>query len=69
MTEPRKERCETCRFWDKGEVLIGRIAYCCRLPPVAVKWEVVDKLNGENPHGVWPVTYDVHWCGEWQEHR
>lgn len=75
MTE-RKERCETCRFWeclgrDEGGESHGQ---CHRNPPVmAPLIEAFHDWFG-NPsnvlyglqRGMFPITDSIDWCGEWQ---
>lgn len=50
----RKQRCETCRFWD-GKT--GDTGQCLRFPP---------QLIG-NEKEAFPLTGKCCWCGEWQE--
>lgn len=62
----RKERCETCRFWDATEGLNN----CRRYPPTftAIAIEPGEVENGtlEADLAFWPQTGPDDWCGEWQ---
>jgi hypothetical protein len=68
MTEPRKERCGTCRFWElheRGDITdLVPSGYCRRYPPV------IALSNGDVDNESWcqatPETFDNDWCGEWQ---
>lgn len=57
MSEPRKERCETCRFWDWFDT--GQIGMCKRFPPVPLR--IRSKM-----HSAWVDTVAGDWCGEWR---
>ncbi len=56
----RKERCETCRFWTSPKEGEER-GICHRFPPM-----VPVVLRGR-VHYLAPKTYQMFWCGEWQE--
>ena len=50
------ERCETCRYWNKGtHVPSGMTVYTCRRTP-------------PTPGAItlWPITKHDDWCGEWR---
>lgn len=73
----RKERCETCRFWDyegrdtweheNGVAAEGAVyeSECHRFPPASGYYKQACK-DGRNfvPH--FPLTLGYSWCGEWQ---
>lgn len=62
MTEPRTERCETCRFWDDSDASIeGGFGRCRRSPPV-----LGEDVSPDASLGRWPLTEVGNWCGEWQ---
>jgi hypothetical protein len=77
MSDERKERCGTCRFWTGN--WNGKFAEenepgdCKRNPPSVPMLQVqVHRLReargaiaGEFT-GVWPETNAKDWCGEWQ---
>ena len=65
--DERKERCETCRFWDSTnsktcEVVDANPActetcgWCKRYPPSRFTTQFSE----------WPLTTETDWCGEWQ---
>lgn len=67
MNEPRKENCETCRFWVSAECTMlamigwgdardGNCGFCHRYPPQTITKE-------EPPE--YPLVDDDDWCGEW----
>lgn len=76
----RKERCETCRFWEpcsglsffNGDVPPNiEHGYCRRFPPVfgvEYQGEKGDDLSPSHDGGNWhlPVVVCVAWCGEWR---
>ena len=56
----RKERCETCRYWDAHPHSQSNPKYfraCVRFPPT---------IQGDDQRGVSLETHARHWCGEWQ---
>jgi hypothetical protein len=72
----RKERCDTCRFWeidglvgDEPDVCIG---WCKRMPPTFPPREVREHWIGDSMGsdgftiGLWPHTQDINYCGEWK---
>ena len=57
----RKERCETCRFWEsykeqdeEFEIMFGN---CHRFPP---------QFRDSDVLFCGPVVARCYWCGEWQ---
>lgn len=64
MTEPRKERCETCRWWLRhrgtkaGKKYISNKGDCRRYPPTV--------MQDENEDSQFPISPLFDWCGEWQ---
>jgi hypothetical protein len=70
-----KEKCETCRFWEKWS---GREGYgfCHRYPPPVVEEEpeedsepniAVEPYLPEDGRARWPAVSSGEWCGEWKE--
>ena len=71
MTEQRKERCETCRFWDlttKWTPITSPEpdpeAECKRFPPSRCFYDVDDPAMSCYWEG--PARTASDWCGEWQ---
>jgi hypothetical protein len=75
------ERCETCRFWhDDGRATDDSWdrGQCRRSSPTLVEahfmplladgWEK-DMERREAMSGLWPLTHDDDFCGEWQPKR
>lgn len=69
----RAGRCGTCKFLIRDD----EHPECHRNPPVIVLWQIckddikadedVDRRSSfRRSLGVWPIVYDVDWCGEWQ---
>jgi hypothetical protein len=59
MTD-QQPRCENCRFWKAmGKDGAVNRGFCRRYPPISI--------SHEDQEGVWPDTFEYHWCGEWQE--
>lgn len=57
MAEERKERCETCRFFQQMEEDYG---ICRRFPPVEV-------AGGKYEDTGFPFVFlRIDWCGEWK---
>lgn len=55
----RKERCETCRWWSRGE--------CHAHPPVVLlPFVEIDYHTCRQQHTEWPVTAESDFCGEWR---
>ncbi len=54
VREPRPDRCETCRFWERSnsEERDEAEGNCHRMPPV-----------GDNH---FPEVLNSEWCGEWR---
>ena len=56
-----KQTCRTCRFWEEdkslGDVVGQEAGLCLRFPPVR---------TSENFVSIFPITYDLSWCGEWK---
>jgi hypothetical protein len=70
MSEPRPDRCETCRFWDlrigdsdEGAGVCRRHAPVAATPAVNVSQKVEDQTAS---FPSWPLTLNDEWCGEWQ---
>lgn len=58
MTEKRKDRCETCRWYEENpEYYIGT---CHRYPPHG------DIRGGANHY---TAIVPDNWCGEWRKRR
>jgi len=53
----RLERCETCRWWDREDSMVG---ICHRRAPLP--WHDFDDAP---PASWWPTTNENDWCGEW----
>jgi hypothetical protein len=78
MSEKRKERCETCRFWeifDEHDTTSDGVpmdGYCHRSPPqLATHSKAAKELAsihgcGGMRRGVFPLVMFSEWCGEWQ---
>jgi hypothetical protein len=66
--EERKERCQTCKFWDTHGVAVAEIGICRKNAPVAQKASMKDCEDGTGYSRIplWPETVDDDWCGEWQ---
>lgn len=65
----RKERCETCRFWDQEEVEDKFYGVCRRGHPVIARGSVVQDSPGDPVDAFdafWPHTRKFDWCGEWE---
>jgi hypothetical protein len=66
------EWCCNCRFWRERETKPG-IGNCHRNPPVICveAWLVQNKNDSldltirDVIDGLWPITVDSDWCGEW----
>jgi hypothetical protein len=62
MSEPRADRCETCRFWQAHED--PSQGECRRRSPVLLAGSL-GWLDGEDPAlGVWPEVRATDWCGQ-----
>ena len=60
--------CETCRFWNSDgpdAPDAGGYGNCRRLPPSQAEFEEFTE-GGAAWVGVWPATFKLDWCGEWQ---
>lgn len=55
MSDKRKERCATCRWWD-GSDIYGR---CHASPPTLVQ-------DSEGENGAFPRTWMNDFCGRWE---
>jgi hypothetical protein len=76
MSEQRKERCETCRFWEShidGNEVDGYLGFCRRYPPVFAPQSAIAAWYGESVDvseptrlGMFPLTSEGGWCGEYQ---
>lgn len=65
MSEERKERCETCRFWEcTGESPpdVEDIGDCHKRPPLVV----LNPLILGKTMTRFPETVREEWCGEWE---
>jgi hypothetical protein len=62
-TEPRPDRCETCRFFAHNtKAGIGDLTECRRHAP-RFFMAVYDGVE----HGFnYPITSPLRWCGEWE---
>ncbi len=59
----RRERCETCRFWDSPHVDQQEDGLCRRHAPRCFpRKEESETLR----YPRWPLTLNDEWCGEWQ---
>jgi hypothetical protein len=56
------DSCGACRFWRREGSRRAGWGQCRRLPP-ALPAVRTDKLKLV---GVWPVTEERDWCGEWR---
>ena len=65
MSEERKERCETCRFWDSPRPDAVGYGTCRRFPPIKLMPEEFAE-GGHANVGEWPDTASYDWCGEWR---
>ncbi len=63
MSEPLKERCETCRFWNRDEADTGD---CCRFPPTLTSHGAPFDNEERCDATQFPLTYAGQWCGEWK---
>jgi hypothetical protein len=62
METMKKQTCETCQYWEAGE-LMGE----CRLnPPQVIIWSE-DNLPMHKT--VWPITNALEWCGWFEEKK
>ena len=61
----RKERCETCRFWEEVVQKLGRAGDCRRYPP-ALPLTAGQPCGDDDALGMFPVVGFKAWCGEWQ---
>lgn len=60
----RKEKCETCRFWDEdGDDADG---ICRRYAPRPEMNERGQDGDAWETYPAWPLTVSTDWCGEWQ---
>jgi hypothetical protein len=50
---PLDATCDACRYWTPTAYSKG----ICRIGPPTV--------DLETKTGIWPVTHDIDWCGEW----
>ena len=67
MSEERKERCETCRFWTDVDEGVSDLGDCHRYPPkmaIELKGDACDVIKPR--YGGWPLTFATDWCGEYQ---
>lgn len=67
MSEPRPDRCETCRYWrflmHGREEPVDRawsVGFCHRYAPRPVVARNPDQETN------WPETHSDEWCGEWR---
>jgi hypothetical protein len=72
------DSCKTCRFWEFGDHQDGNsLGPCQRLPPHLPTPEAIRDWfcrpdggsESERPgiRGVWPITMDCDWCGEYEK--
>ena len=61
----RKDRCETCKFWDEGGSLVEGHGECHRNAPSPLLDLVVVDHNSSYA-AFWPDTGPNDWCGEWK---
>lgn len=75
MSDERKERCETCRFWNADGPASEHPGYadlreCRRHAPVPVQLgNIALSIRLESSTGSecgWPTTAPDDWCGEWE---
>lgn len=68
MSEERKERCGTCRFYCRdSEEILPEEGECRRnAPRPAPRKSLLDSEMRTDPCHVWPLVDKDDWCGEWQ---
>lgn len=59
------QQCSNCRFWERLTDELSQQGMCLRFPPVlpTLPPQVV---CGESDYGVFPLSGQSAWCGEWQ---
>ena len=75
MTEPRKERCETCYFFEPWTATVESSGLCHKNAPVpilealrnlAICQIVATDRKIDMRTQRWPEIKSDDWCGEWQ---
>lgn len=66
----RKERCETCRFWNIDEAGDNRDGVvtggCHRYPPKPFRSPDSDLIDFAADSFSFPIVHAIDWCGEWR---
>ncbi len=79
MADPRSDRCETCRFFQRGVDDDGwERGQCRRRAPVLIQLHFSEHFReewGEEHESdreadchqrIFPRVFNTDWCGEWQ---
>lgn len=64
-----EETCGDCRYWKRRDETDDELSlgFCRRYPPTLCPEAEERPVQGKNPHGYWPLTFQSDWCGEFQK--
>jgi hypothetical protein len=66
VCEVNKERCDTCRYWERIDSISPGLGACRRHAPRPIKSKERGQSSDDYMFCTWTVTGEDDWCGEYK---